>query len=143
MGLFGIFKKKQKTAPVNTEAENNPHAKYEAEVLSMNCVYTSFSYIMDEETEIPAFFTSPYEDCDPGRGIHVYAVTPKMLKHCVNFLSDEAKLHEKKYLSSFIRKCKKLALSSMYQVEKWDKPIEELTEYIKNFTPSSEKERGE
>ena len=77
------------------------------------------------------------DDCRVGEFVYVY--TPKMLEHCVNYLTEEAKSNEAQDIESFKNKCYKLADRAIYQQESWEDMINYLAEYLLQFNLDNKK----
>lgn len=120
--------KKIKDAKINRNI-----LKDEAKFLKDTDRYDFFGYFMDEERELPVFITEGEvkDNCRMGEFIYVY--TPKMLEHCVKYLTEEAKLKEAQNIEYFKKKCNKLAERAIYQEESWEYKIKSLITYLKDF----------
>ena len=128
--------KKIKDAKINKNI-----LKDETKFLKDTDRYNFFGYFMNQEREMPVFITEGEvkDDCRMGEFIYVY--TPKMLEHCVKYLTEEAKLKEAQDIESFKKKCNKLSERAIYQNESWEYKIKSLSTYLQDFKKAKKHEK--
>lgn len=124
------------------DAQTNKNIlKDEAKFLKDTDRYDFFGYFNNPERELPVFITEgKVEDgCKIGEFIYVY--TPKMLEHCVKYLTEDAKLREAQDIESFNKKCNKLAERAIYQNESWEYVIRQMSKYLETFKKAKKHEK--
>jgi len=119
---------------------NKDILKDEAKFLKDTDRYDFFGYFRDEERELPVFITEGKVEDDCRMGEFIYVYTPKMLKHCVKYLTEDAKLKEAQDIEYFKKKCNKLAERAIYQEESWEGMISSLVSYLQEFKKAKDYE---
>ncbi len=109
------------------------YGKLEERVIISKKFSYNFFGVVDMNLHVPGFEVV-YDGRKCSKNRKVFAYTPKLLKHCVRNLTDEAKMEEAEYIDDFKRKCMRNAKKSIIPTEKWQKTIDELVDYLKEYS---------
>jgi len=113
---------------------------HEKQVLAKKQKYKEFNCLYD--SDIPAFYT--YKVVNGNLDLKCcenWIATPKILKHCVEHMSDDLKQFFAMHSDRFIERCEVIMLSDiddLFLEQDWEDMINSLVEYLKEYTKTNE-----
>ncbi len=126
------LKKQSKAEKQEVKNKNQEVLDYQEKFIKSNDEYDFFGHIHDER-DIPVFVTKLESEDGVSSGSFVYAVTPRILEHCVEHLTHEEKIKHANNMDYFEKLCNQIAKLALYQEESWEESIDAIIVYMAQF----------